>query len=67
MGIKYVLYQDSYLQSGGDIIQLHDKEMNMIAVIPAEVDNEDCDAKLEDVMIFFMSNKKKTVQDMKGL
>ena len=67
MGIKYGLYQDSYLQSGGDIIQLHDKEMNMITVIPAEVDNEDCDAKLEDAMIFFTSNKKKTVQDMKGL
>lgn len=41
--------------------------MNMITVIPAEVSNEDCDAKLEDAMIFFTSNKKKTVQDMKGL
>ncbi len=67
MKVKYELNQDSYLQSGGDIIQLYDKEMNMITVIIADVDNEDCDAKLEDAMIFFTSSKKKTVQDMKGL
>lgn len=53
---KHNMTSTTYLQSGGDIINLCDPNNNIISVIICEVDNEDGDAQLNKGKIYFTSN-----------
>lgn len=61
---KYEMDNMMYLQSGGDIIHLSDKNGNTVNVIISEVDNEDCDAKLDEAKLIFTSNISSITQSI---
>lgn len=52
---KYCMKKDIYMQNGGDIINLYDNNLNTITIIISSVDNEDCEAKLNEAKILFSS------------
>lgn len=61
---KYNAETDIYTYASGDIIQMLTPENDMISIVLAEVENEDCDAKLEEGKIIFISNKRSLNKDL---